>query len=117
MFGRQRSLRHRAHMFGGARVAETEPRDPSLAQRDLARPARRSRSSRHEHAHRARAQAHSARREGDDVSSEAKDIDALLAKSYRHGFVTDIDSDTLPPGLDEDVVRFISRKKKEPEFL
>ena len=39
------------------------------------------------------------------------------AKSYRHGFVTDIDSDTLPPGLDEDVVRFISRKKKEPEFL
>ena len=44
-------------------------------------------------------------------------IDALLGKSYRHGFVTDIDSDTLPPGLDEDVVRFISRKKKEPEFL
>jgi Fe-S cluster assembly protein SufB len=55
------------------------------------------------------------------VSSERqsvdKDIDALLAKTYRHGFVTDIDSDTLPPGLDEDVVRFISRKKKEPEFL
>jgi Fe-S cluster assembly protein SufB len=44
-------------------------------------------------------------------------IDQLLAKSYRHGFVTDIDSDTLPPGLDEDVVRFISRKKNEPEFL
>ncbi len=44
-------------------------------------------------------------------------IDQLLAKSYRHGFVTDIESDTLPPGLDEDVVRFISRKKKEPEFL
>jgi len=44
-------------------------------------------------------------------------IDAILGKSYRHGFVTDIDSDTLPPGLDEDVVRFISRKKKEPEFL
>jgi len=49
------------------------------------------------------------------MSSEP--IDALLAKTYRHGFVTDIDSDTLPPGLDEDVVRFISRKKKEPEFL
>src|SRR5689334_20521774 len=44
-------------------------------------------------------------------------IDALLGKSYRHGFVTDIDSDTLPPGLDEDVVRFISRKKREPEFM
>jgi Fe-S cluster assembly protein SufB len=55
------------------------------------------------------------------MSSEAKPleagIDALLARSYRHGFVTDIDSDTLPPGLDEDVVRFISRKKREPEFL
>jgi Fe-S cluster assembly protein SufB len=49
------------------------------------------------------------------MSSEP--IDALLAKTYRHGFVTDIDSDTLPPGLDEDVVRFISRKKNEPEFL
>src|SRR6187401_1580960 len=49
------------------------------------------------------------------MSSEP--IDALLGKSYRHGFVTDIDSDTLPPGLDEDVVRFISRKKREPEFM
>jgi Fe-S cluster assembly protein SufB len=46
-----------------------------------------------------------------------QNIDSLLGKSYRHGFVTDIDSDTLPPGLDEDVVRFISRKKKEPQFL
>src|SRR6188768_4172237 len=44
-------------------------------------------------------------------------IDALLGQSYRHGFVTDIDSDTLPPGLDEDVVRFISRKKREPDFM
>ena len=30
-----------------------------------------------------------------------QDIDQLLAKSYRHGFITDIDSDTLPPGLEE----------------
>ena len=55
------------------------------------------------------------------MSSEPKavesGIDALLGKSYRHGFVTDIDSDTLPPGLDEDVVRFISRKKREPQFM
>jgi Fe-S cluster assembly protein SufB len=49
--------------------------------------------------------------------STENNIDQLLAKSYRHGFVTDIESDTLPPGLDEDVVRFISRKKKEPGFL
>ncbi len=44
-------------------------------------------------------------------------IDALIGKSYQHGFVTDIESDTLPPGLDEDVVRFISRKKREPQFM
>jgi Fe-S cluster assembly protein SufB len=51
------------------------------------------------------------------MSSEPQAIDALLGQSYRHGFVTDIDSDTLPPGLDEDVVRFISRKKREPQFM
>src|SRR5690242_1141685 len=52
------------------------------------------------------------------MSSEMVDaIDAVIGKSYRHGFVTDIDSDTLPPGLDEDVVRFISRKKREPQFM
>jgi Fe-S cluster assembly protein SufB len=45
------------------------------------------------------------------------DIDALVNRSYRHGFITDIDSDTLPPGLDEDVIRLISRKKGEPQFL
>src|SRR5690242_8522710 len=56
-----------------------------------------------------------ARKPRPDMSTE--NIDQLLSKSYRHGFVTDIDSDTLPPGLDEDVVRFISRKKKEPAFL
>src|SRR5687767_1303515 len=52
-----------------------------------------------------------------EPQSVENNLDALIGKSYRHGFVTDIDSDTLPPGLDEDVVRFISRKKKEPEFL
>ncbi|WBY01085.1 Fe-S cluster assembly protein SufB [Ramlibacter tataouinensis] len=40
-----------------------------------------------------------------------------LAQPYRHGFVTDIESDALPPGLDEDVIREISRRKREPEFL
>jgi Fe-S cluster assembly protein SufB len=49
--------------------------------------------------------------------SESQNLDALVSRQYRHGFVTDIDSDTLPPGLDEDVVRFISRKKNEPAFL
>ncbi|HEY1726541.1 MAG TPA: Fe-S cluster assembly protein SufB [Steroidobacteraceae bacterium] len=45
------------------------------------------------------------------------DIDALVNRSYRHGFVTDIESDTVPPGLDDSVVRLISHKKQEPQFL
>lgn len=40
-----------------------------------------------------------------------------LNKTYQHGFVTDIDVDEIPPGLNEDVVRLISHKKNEPEFL
>ena len=45
------------------------------------------------------------------------EIDALVRREYQHGFVTDLESDTVPPGLDEDVVRLISRKKQEPAFL
>jgi Fe-S cluster assembly protein SufB len=41
----------------------------------------------------------------------------LKAREYAAGFVTDIDSDTLPPGLNEDVIRHISAKKSEPEWL
>ena len=44
-------------------------------------------------------------------------IDRHLEREYEAGWVTDIESDTLPPGLDEDVVRFISAKKKEPEWM
>ncbi|MBE7417937.1 MAG: Fe-S cluster assembly protein SufB [Ideonella sp.] len=40
-----------------------------------------------------------------------------LGQPYRHGFVTDVESDALPPGLDEQTVREISRRKREPEFL
>ena len=40
-----------------------------------------------------------------------------VAQKYRHGFITDIESDSLPPGLDEDVVAAISKKKHEPQFL
>ncbi len=39
------------------------------------------------------------------MSMTPTDLDALVAQKYRHGFVTDIESDTLPPGLDEDVIR------------
>jgi len=44
-------------------------------------------------------------------------IEQLIESRYKHGFVTDIESDTVPPGLDEDVIRFISAKKNEPEWL
>ena len=44
-------------------------------------------------------------------------LDALVNRGYEHGFVTDIATDSLPPGLDEDVVRAISAKKDEPQFM
>jgi len=40
-----------------------------------------------------------------------------LKKGYEHGFVTPIESDQAPPGLNEDIVRFISAKKEEPQWL
>jgi Fe-S cluster assembly protein SufB len=51
------------------------------------------------------------------MSETADQLESLMGRGYQHGFVTDIESDTVPPGLDEDVVRMISRKKNEPEFL
>ena len=44
-------------------------------------------------------------------------IDRKISEDYQYGFVTDIESETLPPGLDEDVIRFISNKKEEPRWL
>lgn len=44
-------------------------------------------------------------------------IDALNEKGYQYGFVTDIEADEAPPGLNEAIVRFISHKKGEPEWL
>jgi len=49
-----------------------------------------------------------------NMSNELKE---LVNKTYQHGFVTDIESDILPPGLNEETVRFISNKKNEPDFL
>ncbi len=42
---------------------------------------------------------------------------AALVRPYRHGFVTEIETDSLPPGLDEGTIREISRRKREPAFL
>ena len=44
-------------------------------------------------------------------------IDQAISREYAAGFISAIESDTLPPGLDEDVIRFISAKKNEPDWL
>ncbi|NKB63755.1 MAG: Fe-S cluster assembly protein SufB [Gammaproteobacteria bacterium] len=51
------------------------------------------------------------------MTSTEKELTSLVQREYKEGFVTDIDADTLPPGLNEDVIRVISAKKDEPEFL
>ena len=45
------------------------------------------------------------------------ELSALFDRGYEHGFVTDIESDTIAPGLDESVVQMISARKREPKFL
>ena len=47
----------------------------------------------------------------------ATTVKSLVNQPYKYGFVTDIESDTIAPGLSEDVVRLISAKKNEPEFM
>jgi len=47
----------------------------------------------------------------------AREVQALAEQKYKYGFVTDIEADTAPKGLNEDIVRFISHKKGEPEWL
>lgn len=51
------------------------------------------------------------------MSAASPDITQLLNRDYEHGFSIDIDCDTLPPGLDESVIRAISAKKNEPPFM
>ncbi len=49
--------------------------------------------------------------------SPSPTVEAVVKSEYEHGFVTEIESDTLPPGLNEDVVRTISARKGEPDFM
>jgi Fe-S cluster assembly protein SufB len=51
------------------------------------------------------------------MSSTAKQMDMLVTKGYEHGFVTEIETDVIPPGLNEDVIRLISERKNEPEWV
>ncbi len=49
--------------------------------------------------------------------SDIDTINQVTGQKYKYGFVTDIEQEKIPPGLNEDVVRLISAKKNEPEFL
>ena len=51
------------------------------------------------------------------LSEETQTIQSHLSQEYKYGFVTEIDQDTIPPGLDEEVVKTISLKKNEPDWL
>ncbi|NNC99923.1 MAG: Fe-S cluster assembly protein SufB [Gammaproteobacteria bacterium] len=53
----------------------------------------------------------------DPVQEKNRDLKELVKREYKEGFVTDIESDTIAPGLNEDTVRLISAKKEEPEFM
>ena len=44
-------------------------------------------------------------------------IDSAISQEYEYGFTTDIEQETIPPGLNENVIRTISAKKNEPDWL
>ena len=51
------------------------------------------------------------------MAAGMQELDVLIAQEYKHGFESDIDSDNIPKGLSEAVIRVISAKKEEPEWL
>ena len=51
------------------------------------------------------------------MATPQTDLELLATQEYKYGFITDIEQETVPPGLNEDVIRVISAKKGEPEWL
>src|SRR5260221_13371172 len=51
------------------------------------------------------------------MSTATETIEDLVKTEYKYGFVTDVEMDSTPPGLSEDTIRLISRKKNEPDWL
>jgi Fe-S cluster assembly protein SufB len=51
------------------------------------------------------------------MSTETQKIEELASQEYKYGFYTDVEADSVPAGLNEDVIRIISEKKGEPEFM
>jgi len=51
------------------------------------------------------------------MKTATEKIDSFLDREYEAGFVTEVESDTIPKGLSEDTIRLLSAKKGEPEFM
>src|SRR5437773_2594810 len=51
------------------------------------------------------------------MSTATETIEGLVQREYKYGFYTDVATDSAPPGLNEDIIRLISSKKQEPEFM
>lgn len=51
------------------------------------------------------------------MDTDTQILEDYASRDYKWGFVTDIEADSLPPGLNEEVIAFISKKKEEPEFM
>ena len=51
------------------------------------------------------------------MSTAEQQLEGIAGQEYKYGFSTEVESDEIPPGLNEDVIRLISAKKREPQFL
>lgn len=51
------------------------------------------------------------------MAATSEHLESIIQKEYAPGFITDLEADTLPPGLNEDVIRAISKRKNEPAFM
>ena len=52
-----------------------------------------------------------------NMSTATETIEGLVKQEYKYGFVTDVETESAPPGLNEDIIRLISAKKNEPAWL
>jgi len=104
------------HQRGGTRCA-----DLRHARRSGAAGARRRRAARRQDSPRqpGRPRSRAPRAIGGKTMAESSDatLRGLADREYRYGFVTDIEQDQIPPGLNEQIIRLISAKKEEPEWL
>lgn len=53
----------------------------------------------------------------EEISEDMKMLDELTSTDYKWGFVTDIETETAPKGLNEDIIKFLSKKKNEPDWM